>query len=177
MTTNEIRANREKEMVAIKTLRSIISKATKKLALDKDRMDRRVKVALRNEQGRVFGLVSLMASIAAFPVNEGEGSLCSDNQALLEKIGWDMFLLEDIKDTRGNHSFLDSDEMVIIDCKEPQEECDALVNVMLEDLNLEARVSVDLDVWTRKEAIALRKAQAEKLELEEALEAYETANG
>jgi hypothetical protein len=67
--------------------------------------------------------------------------------------------------------------MVIIDCKEPQEECDALVNVMLEDLNLEARVSVDLDVWTRKEAIALRKAQAEKLELEEALEAYETANG
>lgn len=152
-----IEANRN----AVKALKDLIGRIVADFSLDEDRMAKRIDSASRSEYGAINGLVNLVASIANWPVEQGDGSMVSTNRQLLEiKFDLDLMLLDDIRTYRGFHSFV-TDELVIIAGVEPQyENYTDYCEIFLEDLGVTSnRPTIDADKWNRAEVKAKERAE------------------
>ena len=166
----EIQANRE----AHKALKALINNITKDLSLDEDRMAKRIDSATRSEYGPINGLINLVVSIANWPVEQGDGSMVSTNRAILEdKFNLDLVMLDDIKTFRGHHSFV-TDEVEIIDGKEPMyEDYTDYCSIFLEELGVQSsKPTINPDSWQRAEAQAMKKAQEDQKQMAEELQAH-----
>lgn len=173
----------------LKSLTSLINAIVKELALDDERMAKRMDAALRSEYGPINGMVNLVVSISNWPAEPGDGSMISVNrQILTEKFGLDLLLLDDIKTFKGYHTFVSS-ELEVIEGVAPQYEDYAdYCQIFLEELAeialanklnkpvarltkadkkaivIASKPTIDETRWVKLEAIAQTKA---KLDLED----------
>lgn len=180
-----IAANR----ATLKSLTGLINAIVKELALDDERMAKRMDAALRSEYGPINGMVNLVVSISNWPAEPGDGSMISVNrQILTEKFGLDLLLLDDIKTFKGYHTFVSS-ELEVIEGVAPQYEDYAdYCQIFLEELAeialasklnkpvarltkadkkvivIASKPTIDENRWVKLEAIAQTKA---KLDLED----------
>lgn len=159
---------------AVSKLKSTINSIVNELALDEERMDKRVDSATRSEYGTINGLINLVASIANWPAEPGDGSQVSTNRRVLEdKFELDLMLLEDIRNYRGYHSFV-TDDLEIIDGTEPDyENYTDYCEIFLETLGVSSnRPSIDAAKWNRAEDKAKAKALEDLASMKEELEKF-----
>lgn len=167
---DEIKANRE----AGKVLKKLIRDITAGLDLDEERMAKRIDSATRSEYGPINGLINLVAAIANWPVEQGDGSLVSTNRQVLEdKFNLDLVMLDDIRVFRGFHSFV-TDDIEIINGVEPDyENYTDYCEIFLEDLGVKStRPTINEPKWQAAEIRALKKAKEDKEQLEMEVEIH-----
>jgi hypothetical protein len=151
-----IEANRN----AARALKGLVSTITVEFSLDEDRMAKRIDSAGRSEYGTINGLVNLVAAIANWPVEQGDGSMVSTNRQLLEtKFNLDLMLLEDIRTYRGFHTFA-TDDLEILPGVEPRyDDYTDYCEIFLEELGVvSSRPTIDSNKWTRAEVKAKERA-------------------
>ena len=162
-----------KQAGLIKALVKQINQITASLDLDDERMARRIDSAMKSEYGAINGLINLVASLAHWPADVGNGMDVPTNRTTLANAGFDLVLLEQIRQSRGYHTFI-SDELKIIDGVEPEYETysqlcaiylEAITNE--EDDTLINITSIDQVKWDKREQIEINAAKLE-LELKEA---------
>ena len=156
------------DRAAKKALTGLIKNITNDLSLDEDRMAKRVDSAIKSEYGAINGLVNLVASIANWPVENGDGSLVSTNRMILEdKFNLDLVMLDDIRRFRGFHSFV-TDDIEIIDGAQPDfENYTDYCQIFLEELGVKSnRPTINQQAWERAEAKAAIKATTTKAQME-----------
>lgn len=168
----QIDSNRE----ALKALKNILNKMTAEFSLDEDRMAKRIDAALRSEYGAINGMINLIAAVASWPAEQGDGSMVSTNRQILdEKFDLDLMMLEDIRKFKGYHSFVaDSDEIEIIDGVIPDyENYTDYCEIFLETLEVSAnRPTICSDTWNRLEAKAKVNAAIDMELMKEELEKH-----
>lgn len=167
---NEIRANRE----AGKVLKKLLKDITAGLDLDEERMAKRIDSATRSEYGPINGLINLVAAVANWPVEQGDGSLVATNRQVLEdKFNLDLVMLDDIRMYRGFHSFV-TDDIEIINGVEPDYENYAdYCEIFLEDLGVKStRPTINEAKWQAAEIRASKKSKDDKAQLEMELEIH-----
>lgn len=167
----QIQANRE----ASKVLKKLIKDITNSLSLDEDRMAKRIDSATRSEYGAINGLVNLVASVANWPVENGDGSLVSTNRLVLEeKFNLDLVMLDDIRAFRGYHSFV-TDELEIINGIEPQyEDYTDYCEIFLEELGVKSnRPTICEAKWAAAEKRAKQKALDDQAQMQEELAVHQ----
>ncbi|MCF6331042.1 MAG: hypothetical protein L3I99_05785 [Sulfurimonas sp.] len=182
----------ERESIIILT--NYIKSMASTVNLDDEKLQNRIKYALRSEFGRVMGLTNLISSIACFPCEDGDHSELSRNQnALIETLDIDLCLMEDIKEARGYHSWLrndiKSDEIAIVKPIKPDFDAytmlveEFLESILLQDqienkLNMEINSMVLINKsnptkWVAREKILLKNLKKELLDIEIASAEYE----
>lgn len=162
-----IQSNRE----ASKVLKKLLKDITNTLDLDEERMAKRIDSATRSEYGAINGLVNLVASVANWPVENGDGALVSTNRLILEdKFNLDLVMLDDIRAYRGFHSFV-TDDIEIINGQEPQyEDYTDYCEIFLEELGVKStRPTICPDRWNTAETRAIAKAKTDQAQMLEEL--------
>lgn len=162
-----IQSNRE----ASKVLKKLLKDITNTLDLDEERMAKRIDAATRSEYGAINGLVNLVASVANWPVENGDGALVSTNRLILEdKFNLDLVMLDDIRTYRGFHSFV-TDDIEIINGQEPQyEDYTDYCEIFLEELGVRStRPTICPDRWKTAETRAIAKAKTDQAQMLEEL--------
>ena len=162
-----IQSNRE----ASKVLKKLLKDITNTLDLDEERMAKRIDSATRSEYGAINGLVNLVASVANWPVENGDGALVSTNRLILEdKFNLDLVMLDDIRVYRGFHSFV-TDDIEIINGQEPQyEDYTDYCEIFLEELGVRStRPTICPDRWKTAETRAIAKAKTDQTQMLEEL--------
>lgn len=162
-----IQSNRE----ASKVLKKLLKDITNTLDLDEERMAKRIDSATRSEYGAINGLVNLVASVANWPVENGDGALVSTNRLILEdKFNLDLVMLDDIRAYRGFHSFV-TDDIEIINGQEPQyEDYTDYCEIFLEELGVKStRPTICPDRWKTAETRAIAKAKTDQTQMLEEL--------
>ena len=162
-----IQSNRE----ASKVLKKLLKDITNTLDLDEERMAKRIDSATRSEYGAINGLVNLVASVANWPVENGDGALVSTNRLILEdKFNLDLVMLDDIRAYRGFHSFV-TDDIEIINGQEPQyEDYTDYCEIFLEELGVRStRPTICPDRWKTAETRAIAKAKTDQTQMLEEL--------
>lgn len=162
-----IQSNRE----ASKVLKKLLKDITNTLDLDEERMAKRIDAATRAEYGAINGLVNLVASVANWPVENGDGALVSTNRLILEdKFNLDLVMLDDIRTYRGFHSFV-TDDIEIINGQEPQyEDYTDYCEIFLEELGVRStRPTICPDRWKTAETRAIAKAKTDQTQMLEEL--------
>lgn len=162
-----IQSNRE----ASKVLKKLLKDITNTLDLDEERMTKRIDAATRSEYGAINGLVNLVASVANWPVENGDGALVSTNRLILEdKFNLDLIMLDDIRAYRGFHSFV-TDDIEIINGQEPQyEDYTDYCEIFLEELGVKStRPTICPDRWKTAETRAIAKAKTDQTQMLEEL--------
>lgn len=162
-----IQSNRE----ASKVLKKLLKDITNTLDLDEERMAKRIDSATRSEYGAINGLVNLVASVANWPVENGDGALVSTNRLILEdKFNLDLVMLDDIRAYRGFHSFV-TDDIEIINGQEPQyEDYTDYCEIFLEELGVKStRPTICPDRWKTAETRAIAKAKTDQAQMLEEL--------
>ena len=165
------KALRTEEKNIIDSLKSELNKITNLCGLDTEKMERRIKVALKSEYGRVNGMINLLAAVSKWPAEAGDGASVSTNQTLIEsELGLDLLLLEDISTYKGYHTF-HTDELEVIDGVAPQYELyEDYCSILLETLGFKAMSSVIEETkWERQEAVAIKRANNDIIALKEAV--------
>lgn len=162
-----IQSNRE----ASKVLKKLLKDITNTLDLDEERMAKRIDSATRSEYGAINGLVNLVASVANWPVENGDGALVSTNRLILEdRFNLDLVMLDDIRAYRGFHSFV-TDDIEIINGQEPQyEDYTDYCEIFLEELGVKStRPTICPDRWKTAETRAIAKARTDQTQMLEEL--------
>lgn len=162
-----IQSNRE----ASKVLKKLLKDITNTLDLDEERMAKRIDSATRSEYGAINGLVNLVASVANWPVENGDGAFVSTNRLILEdKFNLDLVMLDDIRAYRGFHSFV-TDDIEIINGQEPQyEDYTDYCEIFLEELGVKStRPTICPDRWKTAETRAVVKAKTNQTQMLEEL--------
>lgn len=162
-----IEANRE----ALRRLKRLVHDITVELNLDEERMAKRVDSATRSEYGAINGMINLVAAIAAWPAEPGDGAMVASNKLVLEnKFGLDLLMLDDIRTYRGYHSFV-TDNLEIISGIEPNyENYSDYCQIFLADLGVDVhRPTITKEQWQRQEAVAVERAQKDLVTRQEAL--------
>ena len=170
----QVKATRTQEKAIIKAIKDKILEITDTCGLDDERMARRVQVALKAEYGRINGMINLLAAVAKWPAEQGDGASVSTNQLMLENdMKMDLMLLEDISSYKGYHTF-HTDELEIIDGVEPQYEAYSdHCSLLLEDLGFErAAAEIVPSRWMSLEKRAVGKAKDDVAELRAAVERH-----
>lgn len=168
------RANIQAERATLSKLKALIYQIADLCGLDEDKMSRRIEAALQSEYGRTNGMINLLASVAHWPAEAGDGSAVAENRRLIEeKLGLDLLMLADIRGFRGYHTF-HTDELETIAGVEPNyEDYEDYVAIFLEDLKLTPqRVGIDRAVWQRQEIRAKEQTAKTITELAEAVEKH-----
>ena len=163
----QINANRE----AVTTLKKLIYNITDRLSLDDESMQRRVDAAVKSEYGPVNGLINLLAAIATWPADQGDGSSVAGNKKILEEeFKLDLLLLDDIRIYRGYHTFI-ADDLTIIAGQEPSYEDYAdYCTIFLEDLNIKSyKPTIERTKWQLLETKAKARVEKDIVERQEAL--------
>lgn len=163
----EIQSNRE----ASKVLKTLLKNITSTLDLDEERMAKRIDSATRSEYGAINGLVNLVASVANWPVESGDGALVSTNRIILEdKFNLDLVMLDDIRQFRGFHSFV-TDDIEIINGVEPDyENYTDYCEIFLDELGVKStRPSICPSKWKSAETRAIAKAKLDQTQMNEEL--------
>ena len=139
-------------------------------------MAKRIDSALRSEYGPINGLINLVSAIASWPAEPGDGAMVSQNRMILEsKLNLDLLLLDDIKQFRGYHSFV-NDELEIVQGTEPQfEDYTDYCSIFLEDLGAKSfKATIEPATWQRRELVARQKAEVERQNMSDELTRYNT---
>ena len=153
------------ENATMETLSAILYQICDICGLDDDKMSRRIHTAQKSDYGRIDGMVNLLASVAHWPAEPGDGSAVAENQRMIkEQLNLDLLLLDDIRRYRGYTSFA-SDDLTLITGVEPNyEEYEDSVTILLEDMNLTPQrnsFSINPDMWHRLELKAQTRAKDE----------------
>lgn len=170
------RAQLQTERATIDALKKKIYAIVDLTGMDEEKMSRRVTSALKSEYGRVNGLVNLLAAVANWPAEQGDGSSVNENRMLLEQqLKLDLMLLDDIRTYRGYHTFV-TDELEIIDGVEPQyEDYEDYVAILLTDMKLTpGKVAINPSTWARTEAKTKQNVQLEIERMQLAVERHKT---
>ena len=162
MTLAERRQMIAVDRKALTVLKGTIDKIVKTLDLDDERIIKRVDNALRSEYGAVNGVINLLASIANWPVEPNDGAQVATNrQILANKLNLDLMLLEEIRASRGYHTFV-SDDMKIINGQAPDYETySQLCQIFIEELlgeELAEKPAISQTKWEQLEQVAKDKA-------------------
>lgn len=167
-----------KQAGLIKALVKQINQITASLDLDDERMARRIDSAMKSEYGAINGLINLVASLAHWPADVGNGMDVPTNRTTLANAGFDLVLLEQIRQSRGYHTFI-SDELKIIDGVEPDYEtysqlCTIYLESILnaEDDTLTNITTIDPVKWAKREQIEIATAKLELSLKEQELELH-----
>lgn len=169
-TKARIIADRE----ANRTLKKLLKDITSALDLDEDRMAKRIDSAVKSEYGAINGLVNLVASVANWPVEAGDGSMVSTNRAILEdKFNLDLIMLDDIRKYRGYHSFL-TDDIEIMEPQEPDyDNYTDYCSIFLEELGVTSnRPTICEATWQKTELREAKRAQEDKVQRLQELETH-----
>jgi hypothetical protein len=176
MTIEQRRTAIQTEQVAVTALTAKIKEIAKVLDLDEERVLKRIDNATSSEYGATNGLINLVASIANWPVEQGDGANVSTNRAILaDKIGLNLVLLAEIKSLRGYHTFISDDLTKIAGVEPDYEAYQQYCQIFLEDILADATKSIDnidevleqitgkltSEKWTKAEAKAIRSADLE----------------
>jgi hypothetical protein len=156
------------QKLAIEKITTTIMDITAICGLDEDRMSKRLAAARSSEYGRINGHINLLSAIVCWPADQGDGSSVSSNQLLIQdELNIDLMLMEDIKASKGFHSFLTDDLEIIPGVTPDTETYLDLVQMALETLGLDIGVNnLDPIKWEAIEASTLIKIKTEQLDLE-----------
>jgi len=159
LARKEIESNR----AATAKIKSILKAIVSECDLDEGRMAKRIHSATRSEYGVTNGLINLLAAVANWPAEAGDGANVATNSLILEeKLGLDLALLSDIRNYRGHHTFV-TDELEIIAGQEPvYDQYSLYCNVLLADLGVESsRPTISETKWQAAEKSAKDRASIE----------------
>lgn len=166
---------------SIKTLTTIIHAVADELNLDKEKLDRKINLARRSNYGRICELISIVASIYAWPI--AENTQASEIPELQERmldtlttlgIRIDADLLLDMKDAKGYNSFLDTATYTVVPGVEPiYDELEYYYLTFAEEASLPIiDYKMTEQAYDKAESKALDRIQIEQEASAEALERF-----
>ena len=169
--TSDFGIDRTLRLEAMGTLKTIIETIADTADLD---LSKSVKVIGKGEFGHVGDAISLIASKMNWPLPAGSHDSPEDMKEEIltalssANISLDMGLLDEIREARGNHSFMNNENGEIIDATEPEYE-------EIHYLMLEVAKQLDLpildwklteDRWNKAETKAAKKVNAQVAEID-----------
>lgn len=198
MDKRKLKIERKLERVQTKVLKDNIQKIVDLCKLDDQRMSFRIRSAESSEYGRVSGLTNLLAAIVCWPAEQGDGASVMQNQRVIEsELKIDIYLMEDIKQAKGYHTWM-NDELEVIDGKAPNtERYQMLVEILIEEIGINAEIQKELNAeeiksidefdidtlavdhrindadWKTRELRAVNNITTEKESLQKAADEYE----
>ena len=198
MNKEQLKLERKLEKVQTGVLKTNIEKIVDLVGLDSERMSFRIRSAEGSEYGRVSGLTNLLAAIVCWPAEQGDGASVTANQRKIEnELKTDIYLMEDIKDAKGYHTWL-NDELELIKGKAPNtQRYQMLVEILVEETGindaitsafnedeiaqleefgidkLQVRHKLNDTDWNAREDRAITAANNELVSLKEASDEYE----
>ncbi len=181
LQTNPSAINYKLRTESIAKLKEIIMSATEIANMDQSKIAGRITAAssARNEYGRVSGLMNLLATIINWPSDSRKpDGLNETRQEILDSLGMDFTIFEDLKSAKGYHTFT-TDEHSIEPGVEPAfEEYNMLVELLASELGLSVvDVNLDEDKWHRDEVKAIESAQSELDAITAELELHQQLHG
>ena len=178
---SDIAINDALKRESIKTLTTIIHSVADELNLDKEKLDRKINLARRSNYGRICEMISIIASIYAWPISEN--TQASEIPELQERmldtltslnIHIDADLLLDMKDAKGYNSFLDTATYTVVPGVEPiYDELEYYYLTFAESASLPIiDYKMTEALYDKAEAKALDRIQIEQEASAEALERF-----
>ena len=172
MTIEQKRAARDTNRAAYNALTKLISNIVKEIGLDEEAMAKRIAAAETSEYGTVNGLINLIVAITKWPADAGDGSMVATNRQILrDKFNIDFMLMDDIKVTRGRHTFI-TDDLTKIDSVEPlYDDYNDYCTLLLEDLGvISTRATISPAQWAANEKTSRELAELKQQTLQMELE-------
>ncbi len=176
-TKQELNYNNKKE--SITTVKAILLELYTLLDLDTDKLHGSTTMARKSEYGRIPEMLSKIASIYAWPIDDIADikEISEKQEEILDyfKGKLDGDLLLDLKESKGNHSFLDKTSYEIIPSNEPEyEDYEFLIYKLAGNLDLTyVDFKLNEDKWERNELKAQESIAIEQHAAELALKAHE----
>ena len=178
---SDIAINDALKRESIRTLTTIIHSVADELNLDKEKLDRKINLARRSNYGRICEMISIIASIYAWPISEN--TQASEIPELQERmldtltslnIHIDADLLLDMKDAKGYNSFLDTATYTVVPGVEPiYDELEYYYLTFAESASLPIiDYKMTEALYDKAEAKALDRIQIEQEASAEALERF-----
>lgn len=179
---SDIAINDALKRESIKTLTTIIHAVADELNLDKEKLDRKIQLARRSNYGRICEMISIIASIYAWPISEN--TQASEIPELQERmldtlstlnISVDSDLLLDMKEAKGFNSFMDMSTYTIVPAVEPiYDELEYYYLTFAEEASLPIiDYKMTEAIFNRAEEKALNRIQIEQDASNEALARFE----
>lgn len=175
---SDIAINDALKRESAKKLTTIIKTLAEELLLDTEKYDRKIALARRSPYGRISEMITMVASMYAWPV--AQGGQASEIPELQERmldtladlgVRVDGDLLLDIKEAKGFNSFLDETIFEAVDGVEPQyEELEYYLLTFAEEASLPfVDYKMTETTYNKLEKKALERIKTEKRLAEEAL--------
>ena len=154
----------------------LVKKAVSVTSLDDEKINKQLLMTRRSEYGKVIGTLNILVSIYNFPVNSADEA--KDIDLIREDILNILNLpqqchttLLDIKELRGNHSFIDLETFDVVPASEPDyATLKYLYSKLLSELNLPtSKWVLTPSKWNATEAKQRKKIITEQQAIEQAL--------
>lgn len=167
---SDIMINDSLKRETVKTLKSVILSVAEELNLDTEKFEKRIESARRSNYGRICELISIVASIYAWPISQNTqaSEIPEIRERMLDKLAElgilvDGDLLLDMKEARGHNSFLDESTFEVVSGVEPI--YDELQFYFLTFAELAQLPIIDYKmnetIWSKEETKAIQRIQAE----------------
>jgi len=162
---------------SVKTMSTIILGLAEELNLDSEKLERRIEQARRSKYGRICELMSIVASIYAWPISQNTqaSEIPEIRERMLDylttlNISVDGDLLLDMKEAKGHNSFLDESTFEVVAGVEPiYDELEYYYLTFASACNISIiDYKMNETVWDKMETSAIQAVQA-------SLEAAQTA--
>lgn len=179
LQTNPNAVNYTLRLDSINTMKEAISIAVTIAEMDKNKLSRRTKAAMKSEYGKVPGLINLLSAIINWPTDsQTPDNLSAIQDEICTNLGLEQVMLDDLREAKGFHTFLTEDQEIMDGSEPDYEEYNMLCELMASKLNLSV---VDMKLseseWNKREAKAIAKAKQDLEDIETELAEYRAANG
>ena len=179
LQTNPNAVNYALRLESINTMKEAINIAVTIAEMDKNKISRRAKAAMKSEYGKVPGLINLLSAIINWPTDsQTPDNLSTIQDEICANLGLEQVMLDDLREAKGFHTFLTEDQEIMDGSEPDYEEYNMLCELMASKLNLPV---VDMKLseseWNNREAKAIAKAKQDLEDIETELAEYRTANG
>ena len=163
MNKAKLKLERKLEKVQTNVLKQNIQKIVDLVGLDPERMSFRIRSAESSEYGRVSGLTNLLAAVVCWPAEQGDGASVTTNQRKIESdLKTDIYLMEDIKDAKGYHTWL-NDDLELIAGKAPNtDRYQMLVEILVEQIGINEAIT---STFNEEETTELEEFGIDKLQV------------
>ena len=179
LQTNPNAVNYALRLESINTMKEAINIAVTIAEMDKDKISRRVKAAMKSEYGKVPGLINLLSGIINWPTDsQTPDNLSAIQDEICTNLGLEQVMLDDLREAKGFHTFLTEDQEIMDGSEPDYDEYNMLCELMASKLNLPViDMKLSESEWNNREAKAIATAQQDLKDIETELAEYRTANG
>lgn len=170
---------------SISSITTVLKAVAEHLEFDMEKLESTIKNSRKSEYGRVPELLTVLTKMYAWPVNSvDEAKEIDDKQEEIRELLAERNirvthdLLLDVKESKGYHSFLDTNSYEIVDGVEPEyDDFNFYITSLAESMNIPyVDFKLDETKWDKNEAKALTKIQLEHEAAQTALKAHEALN-